>query len=76
VFTLVNADAEGNPIDPVTVGFDPEWPAKTLVTVIFTEENGKTRMQMHQTVSEETAKRTGAHPSWLQMFHNLQAIVE
>ena len=76
VFTLINADENGNPINPIEIGMDPEWPGETLVTVTFADENGKTRMQLRQTVAEEVAKRTGAFPSWLQMFSNMQTILD
>ena len=75
VFTLINADENGNPIDPAEIGMDPDWPGKTLVTVTFKEENGKTKMQLRQTVSEELAKKTGAYPSWLQMLNNMKTML-
>lgn len=75
VFTLINADEEGNPIDPADIGMHPGWPGETLVTVTFTEENGKTKLQLRQTVSQELAKKTGAYPSWLQMLSNMQMML-
>jgi len=53
---------------------DPNWPGETLVTVILTEENGKTKLQLRQTVSQELAKKTGAYPSWLQMLNNMRTL--
>jgi hypothetical protein len=32
-------------------------------------------MTLHQTVSESLARRTGAHPSWLQMFDRLDELL-
>ncbi|MEO6870174.1 MAG: SRPBCC domain-containing protein [Ginsengibacter sp.] len=75
VFTLINADKNGNPTIPAEIGMDPNWPGETLVTVTLTEENGKTKLQLRQTVSQELAKKTGAYPSWLQMLNNLQTIL-
>ena len=75
VFTLINADENGDPINPTEIGMDPDWPRETLVTVTFTEENGKTKLQLRQTVSQELAKKTGAYPSWLQMLNNMQTIL-
>lgn len=75
VFTMINANEEGNPINPVEIGMDPEWPGETLVTVTFTEENGKTKLQLRQTVSQELATKTGAYPSWLQMLNNMRTIL-
>ena len=75
VFTMVNADEKGNPINPADIGMDPDWPRETLVTITFSEENGKTKLQLHQNASEELAKKTGAYPSWLQMLDNMQSFL-
>lgn len=71
VYKMALCDAEGNLIDPVTAGHDPEWPAETVLTLTFIEADGKTVLSLHQAVSEELAKRTGAYPSWLQMLDRL-----
>lgn len=75
MFTLINADENGKPIDPAEIGMDPDWPGATIVTVNFSEENGKTRLQLRQTVSQEIAQRTGAYPSWLQMLDKMQTVL-
>jgi uncharacterized protein YndB with AHSA1/START domain len=75
VFTMINADENANPINPTEIGMDPDWPGETLVTVTLTEENGKTKLQLRQTVAEELAKKTGAYPSWLQMLKNMQSLL-
>jgi Activator of Hsp90 ATPase homolog 1-like protein len=41
------------------------------VTATFREQEGKTKLSLHQTVLESTAKRAGAHPSWLSMLDRL-----
>jgi uncharacterized protein YndB with AHSA1/START domain len=71
VYTMAVADQSGNLVTPATAGHDPEWPAETTVTLTFEERDGKTRLTLHQTVSESLAKRTGAHPSWLGMLGRL-----
>lgn len=71
IFTMEHVDEAGNAIEPASIGMDPEWPAKTTVTVTFEDLGSQTRMTLYQTVSEALAKRTGAHPSWLQMFDRL-----
>lgn len=75
VFTMANANEDGEPINPVEIGMDPDWPDKTIVTVTFTEEDGKTKLQLRQTVSQELAKKTGAYPSWLQMLATMKTIL-
>ena len=71
VYTMAVADADGNLIEPAEAGMDPGWQRETTVTVTFAEHDGKTTMTLYQTVSESLAKRTGAHPGWLQMFDRL-----
>lgn len=71
VFTMALADEQGNPAEPEEVHKDPDWPQETVVTVTFSEQDGKTLLTLHQSVSETVAKRTGAYPSWLQMLDRL-----
>jgi len=75
VYTLSFADEEGNFVEPAEIGADPDWPRETVVTVTFAEQDGKTELTLHQTVLESIAKRTGAHPSWLQMLDRLAELV-
>ena len=71
VYTISFCDDRGNFVEPSAKGMDPDWPRETTVTVTFTEHAGKTTMTLHQTVAESLAKRTGAYPSWLEMFDRL-----
>jgi uncharacterized protein YndB with AHSA1/START domain len=71
VYTLSFSDAAGNFVEPADVGADPEWPRETVVTVTFDDLGGKTKLTLHQTVLESIAKRTGAHPSWIEMLDRL-----
>lgn len=75
VYTLINADENGSPIDPVSIGMDAEWPGETLVTVSFSETDGRTTVKLKQTVSETVAKKTGAYPSWIQMLERLELLI-
>jgi uncharacterized protein YndB with AHSA1/START domain len=72
VFTMAVADEIGNLISPVVAGMDPDWPEETTVTITLVEQDGKTTLTLQQTVSETLAKKTGAYPSWLQMFDILE----
>jgi uncharacterized protein YndB with AHSA1/START domain len=76
VFSMAVADEKGNLVTPVDAGMAPEWPKETTVTVTFEDEAGKTRLTLHQTVSESLAKRTGAYPSWLQMLDRLGELLQ
>lgn len=71
VYTMAIADEHGNLVGPTEAGMDPDWPHETTVTVTFAEHGRQTKLTLHQTVSEALAKRTGAHPSWLQMLDRL-----
>ena len=75
VFTMINADENGNKVDPADIGMDPDWPGETLVTVTFREDKGKTILQLRQTVAQELAKKTGAYPGWLQMLNHLKTVL-
>ncbi|MEO6000866.1 MAG: SRPBCC domain-containing protein [Chitinophagaceae bacterium] len=71
IFSMHIADEKGNLLQPKDAGMDEEWPAETIVTVTFKEYEGKTILTLRQTVAESIAKRTGAYPSWINMFDRL-----
>jgi uncharacterized protein YndB with AHSA1/START domain len=71
VFTSTIADAAGIPVSPASQGHDPDWPATTVVKVTFVQQQEHTLVTLEQSVSTALAERTGAHPSWLQMFDRL-----
>ncbi|QJE94745.1 SRPBCC family protein [Luteolibacter luteus] len=76
VYKLSMADAAGNLISATAAGHDPGWPDETILTLTLEESGGKTLLTLHQTVSEELAKRTGAYPSWLDMLDRLAGQLE
>jgi uncharacterized protein YndB with AHSA1/START domain len=76
VYSMAFADKDGNFVGPETYLKDPEWPRETIVKVSFAEHQGKTLLTLEQSVSEVVAKRTGAHPSWLEMFDRLEKLVQ
>lgn len=76
VYSLVRSDPDGNVATPSDVGMHPDWPIETIVTVTLEEVDGKTLVTLHQTVSEELARTTGAYPSWLEMLERLADQVE
>lgn len=71
VFTLSFSDEDGNLVEPADVGRDPDWPRETIVTVTFSEHEGKTTLTLRQTVLESVATRTGAYPGWIEMLDRL-----
>jgi len=74
VYSLQNVDAKGNAVQAKDIGMDPEWPVQTTIEVIFTSEDGKTKITLNQNAPLEIAKRTGAYPSWLSMLERLDAL--
>jgi uncharacterized protein YndB with AHSA1/START domain len=76
VYRMNFVDEQGQFITAKSVGADADWPDRTTVTVTFVETNGRTTMTLHQTVPESVAKRTGAHPSWVEMLERLSEVVQ
>ncbi len=72
VHSSIIADENGNVLKPVEAGMDADWPQETLITIAFEAIGNKTRIVLHQTVAEGVARRTGALPSWLQMFDRMK----
>jgi uncharacterized protein YndB with AHSA1/START domain len=70
------SDEAGSRLSPVEAGREPEWPQEVTTTVSFEDLGDRTRVTIHQTVSEEFAKQTGAHPSWLQMLDRLELTLD
>ncbi len=73
VSTMHLADDQGNLVEPAKshLAQFPDWPREMVLTLAFEDLGGRTRLTLHQTVSEELAKRTGAYPSWFSMFERL-----
>lgn len=71
VYSMTSTDEHGNEAEPEALGMHPEWPKTTLVSVTFEDIEGKTKLTLRQTASEDLAKETGAHPGWLQMLDRL-----
>lgn len=72
VFTMVLSDAEGNDVNALAAGKPEDWPEELLTTVTFESMGDQTKVSLHQTVSEEEARKTGAYQSWLKMFSKLE----
>jgi uncharacterized protein YndB with AHSA1/START domain len=75
VYSLTFSDEAGRRLTPAQAGRELDWPEEVLTTVTFEDLGDRTRVTIHQTVSEALAKRTGALPSWLQMLDRLELAV-
>jgi uncharacterized protein YndB with AHSA1/START domain len=72
VYRIGIADEAGNRRTAAEAGMDPDWPDETIVTITFRDLGTATELCLHQTADKTIAKRTGAYPSWLQMFDILE----
>lgn len=72
VVTSSFSDENGNPVPPSGYGMSPEWPAETLMTVTFSEQEGRTTVTLRQAVgSAPDAERAGSQRGWNESFDRL-----
>lgn len=71
VYTDTFADAEGNPVPPSYYGFSEGHPSETLVTVTFTEQDGRTTLTLQHSIRESVEEYEGAQQGWNEMFDKL-----
>ena len=76
VYTDMFADADGNPVPPTHYGASPEYPAETLITVIFEEQDSRTRVTLRQGVPPNLKERDGMVQGWNEMLDHLQGDLE
>ncbi|AZA82378.1 ATPase [Chryseobacterium lactis] len=67
VFTIQLSNEKGDMLDQAGKG----WPGEVLTTVTFKSIGDKTEATIHETVSEEEARKTGAYKGWIEMFNKL-----
>jgi uncharacterized protein YndB with AHSA1/START domain len=75
VFSMILTNENGESIASVAAGKPEDWPEETITTVTFTSIGNQTKLAIHQTVSEEDAKQTGAYQSWIKMFNKLNILI-
>jgi uncharacterized protein YndB with AHSA1/START domain len=71
VMTMIMSDEDGNAVSSVSAGKTADWPEQQITTVTFESIGTQTKVSIHQTVSEEKAKETGAYQSWIKMLNKL-----
>ncbi len=76
VFTMVMSDEAGNSVSSVDAGKTSDWPETQITTVTFESIGQQTKVSIHQTVSEEEAKKTGAYQSWIKMLNKLNLLLK
>lgn len=71
VYTDSFADAQGNLVSPSHYGMSASHPAESLVTLMFTEHQGKTTVTLRQTVPDSAEEREGMQQGWTEMLGRL-----
>lgn len=71
VYTDSFADAEGNPVPPTHYGMSAGHPQESLVTVVFAELKGKTRVTLRHSIPEPVEEREATQQGWSEMLDRL-----
>lgn len=74
VYSLNFCDVNGNIISASDAKMP--GPDKTTITVTFEVYEGKTKLILHQTISEEFAKKEGSYNGWLEILDNLEKSIK
>lgn len=74
VYILRFCDENGNVISASDARMP--GPDETTVTVTFEDYEGKTKLTLHQTISEEFAKKEGSYNGWLEILDNLEKSIK
>jgi uncharacterized protein YndB with AHSA1/START domain len=69
------ADAEGNPVSPKHYGMSDSHPAEMLVTVLFSDHEGGTKVTLRHSIPESVEERTGTEQGWNEMLDRLADLV-
>lgn len=67
------ADENGNAVPAEHYGMSPDWPAETLVTVTFEDQDGKTKLTLRHAIPGEDAD---AQQGWSESLDKLAKLVE
>ncbi|MBX7044602.1 MAG: SRPBCC domain-containing protein [Ignavibacteria bacterium] len=70
VYVLRYCDENGSLISAAEANM--EGPDETTVTVTFEDYEGKTKLTLHQSISEEWAKNKGSYFGWLEILDGLE----
>ncbi len=65
------ADAGGNAVSPTHYGCSESYPFETLISIIFEEYNGKTRIILRHAVKQGVKEREGIFQGWSEMLQRL-----
>jgi uncharacterized protein YndB with AHSA1/START domain len=74
VYTDSFADRDGNPVDPGRYGASAQHPKAMLVTITFTEVDGKTKITLRHEVPAWVPERTAMRQGWSEMLDRLAGV--
>ena len=75
VISMILTDEAGNDVTALAAGKPDTWPKEIVTTVTFVAIGNQTKIELHQTVAEAEAKKTGAYQSWFSMFDRLSKLL-
>lgn len=71
VYTDAFSDAKGNVVPPSHYGMSASHPAETLVSVTFTEHEGRTQVKLRHSIPGPVEERTAMEQGWSEMLERL-----
>lgn len=75
VFTMTLSNEAGDTLAAIDAGKPGDWPMEILTTVSFSQIGQQTKLSIHQTVPEASAKENGAYQSWIKMLAKLSGLL-
>ncbi|WP_316841705.1 SRPBCC domain-containing protein [Pedobacter gandavensis] len=75
VFSMTLSNEAGDTLAAMEAGKPGDWPMEILTTVTFSPVGKQTKITLHQSVPEASAKENGAYQSWIKMFHKLENLI-
>lgn len=75
VFSIHLSNEQGDMINGSADGKSAGWPGEVRTTVTFEYIGNQTKATIHEAVSEEEARKTGAYKGWIEMFNKLNRLV-
>lgn len=76
VWTDSFADADGNKVNAQSLGFPDTWPDELLVTILFEDVDGKTRMTLRHAGIPEGEMSDMTSAGWNESFDKLVEILK
>ncbi|MBB2149325.1 SRPBCC family protein [Pedobacter gandavensis] len=75
VFSMNLSNEAGDILAATDAGKPGDWPMEILTTVTFSPIGTQTKLSLHQSVPEASAKENGAYQSWIKMLAKLSSLL-